>query len=64
MTKPTEWMCAQRRLSSAWSCAQSDQSFRCQDEETLGPYLPIDSQRILRSSLGAHAILLVSLVLS
>ena len=26
MTKPTKWMCAQRRLRSAWPSAQSDQS--------------------------------------
>ena len=41
MTKPTEWVCAQRRLRSAWAFAQSDQSFRCAHEESLGPYLPI-----------------------
>ena len=29
MTKPTKWMCAQRRLRSAWASAQSDQSLRC-----------------------------------
>ena len=37
MTKPTMWLCAQRRLRSAWAFAQSDQSFRCQHEETFGP---------------------------
>ena len=42
MTKPTKWMCAQRRLRSAWASAQSDQSLRCPPEETLGPYLPIE----------------------
>ena len=26
MTKPTMWLCAQRRLRSAWASAQSDQS--------------------------------------
>ena len=30
-------MCAQRRLRSAWASAQSDQSFRCPHEESLGP---------------------------
>ena len=25
-TKPTKWLCAQRRLRSAWKCAKSDQS--------------------------------------
>ena len=29
MTKPTKWVCAQRRLISAWASAQSDQSLRC-----------------------------------
>ena len=29
MTKPTKWMCAQRRLRSAWASAQSDQSSLC-----------------------------------
>ena len=29
MTKPTMWLCAQRRLTSAWASALSDQSLRC-----------------------------------
>ena len=29
MTKATKWLCAQRRLRSAWASAQSDQSLRC-----------------------------------
>ena len=29
MTKPTKWLCAQRRLRSAWASTQSDQSLRC-----------------------------------
>ena len=28
MTKPTKWLCAQRRLRSAWASAQSDQRLR------------------------------------
>ena len=28
-TKPTKWMCAQRRLRSAWASTQSDQSSLC-----------------------------------
>ena len=36
MTKPTKWLCAQRRLRSAWTSAQSDQSLRCPHEESLG----------------------------
>ena len=38
MTKPTYWVCAQRRLRSVWASAQSDQSLCCPHEETLGPY--------------------------
>ena len=29
MTKPTQWLCAQQRLRSAWALAWSDQSLRC-----------------------------------
>ena len=29
VTKPTLWLCAQRRLRSAWASAQSDQGLRC-----------------------------------
>ena len=28
-TKPRKWLCAQRRLRSAWASAQCDQSLRC-----------------------------------
>ena len=35
MTKPTKWLCAQRRLRSAWASAQSDQRLRCPHEESL-----------------------------
>ena len=42
MTKPTEWVCTQRRLRSAWASTQSEQSLRCPLEETLGPKLPIE----------------------
>ena len=37
MIKPTEWVCTQRRLRSAWASSQSDQSLHCPHEETLGP---------------------------
>ena len=37
LTKPTKWLCTQRRLRSAWASAQSDQSLRCPHEESLGP---------------------------
>ena len=42
VTKPTKWVCAQRRLGSAWAFAQSDQSLRCPHEESLNPYLPTE----------------------
>ena len=52
MTKPTNWyvhpaktqisLGGQRRLSSAWASAQSDQSLRCPHEESLSPLLPIE----------------------
>ena len=29
MTKPTKWVCAQRRLRSAWASAQTGQRLRC-----------------------------------
>ena len=31
------YLCAQRRLGSAWAFAQSDQSLSCPHEETLDP---------------------------
>ena len=37
MTKPTKWLCAQRRLRSVWASVQSDQSLRSPHEESLGP---------------------------
>ena len=37
MTKPTMWLCAQRRLRSAWASAQSDQSLHCPHKERLDP---------------------------
>ena len=41
-------LCAKQRLRSAWASAQSDQSLRCQYEESLGPWLPIDCTASLR----------------
>ena len=66
MTKLTKWLCAQRRLRSAWASAKSDQSLCCQHEESLGPLLPIEhtAETLIRlggclgwaeSSLGAHS---------
>ena len=69
MTKPTKWVCAQRRLRSAWASAQSDQSLRCPQTlwETLSPSLPFERtvKTLIRlggcpgwseSSLGAHSL--------
>ena len=36
MTKPTKWLCAQRKLRSAWASTQSDQSLRYPHEKKLG----------------------------
>ena len=70
MSKPTKWVCAQRRLRSAWASAQSDQSLRCPHEETLDLKLPSErtAKTLIRLggcpgwsefSLGAKVILLV-----
>ena len=37
VTKPTMWLCAQRRLRSAWASAQSDQSTLCAQWVAKGP---------------------------
>ena len=42
MTKPTKWLCAQRRHRSAWASTRSVQHLRCPHEETLGPWLFIE----------------------
>ena len=49
MTKTIKWVCAQRRLRSAWASAQSDQSIRCSHKESLGPYRPTERKRRLWS---------------
>ena len=36
MIQPTKWLCAPRRLRSAWASAQSDQSLRCPAWRKLG----------------------------
>ena len=70
MTKPTKWMCAQRRLRSAWASAQPDQSLRCALNGSLSTqaFFMWTAKPLIRlggcpgwsaSSLGAHAILLV-----
>ena len=67
MTKPTKWVCAKRRLRSAWASAQSDQSLRCLHVEILGPKLAIErtAKTLIRlggdpgwseSSLGAQSL--------
>ena len=70
MTKPTKWVCAQRRLRSAWASAQSDQSSLCAQWVALRTqsFFMRTAKTLIRlggcpgwseSSLGAHAILLV-----
>ena len=49
MTKPTKWVCAQRRLRSAWASAQSDQSLCLRSVGSLGPKLSSCGQRRLWS---------------
>ena len=45
MTKPTKWLCAQRRLRSAWASAQSDQSSLCAHWVVKDPsFLHADSE--------------------
>ena len=45
MTKQTKWVCAQRRLRSAWASAQSDQSSLCAQWVAKGPrFLHADAQ--------------------
>ena len=66
MIKPTEWLCARRRLRLAWVSAHTDQSLRCPYEESLGPLLATErtAKTLIRlggcpgwseSSLGAHS---------
>ena len=49
MTKPTRWLCAQRRLRSAWASAQSGQCLSCALNGSWGPKLFSCGQRILWS---------------
>ena len=49
MTKPAKWVCAQRRLRSAWASAQSDQSLRLRLMGSEGPKLSSCGQRRLWS---------------
>ena len=45
MTKPIKWLCAQRRLRSAWASAQSDQSSLCTQWVAKDPsFLHADSE--------------------
>ena len=47
MTKPTNWVCAQRRFRSAWASAQSDESLRCPHEKPWVLSYPLSAQRRL-----------------
>ena len=56
MTKPSKWLCAQRRLRSAWASAQSDQSSLCASWVAKDPsFLRADSKDS-DSSLGAPSL--------
>ena len=66
----SKWLCAQRRLRSAWASPQSDQSLRCAYNGSLGiqAFFMRTAKTLIRLggcpgwsefSLGAHAILLV-----
>ena len=65
MTKPTKWLCAQRRLRSAWASAQSDQSTLCAHWVAKDPrFLHADSEysdqtRLIWVFAGRTSILLV-----
>ena len=52
MTKPTMWLCAQRRLRSAWASAQSDQSPRCPHKKAWVLSYLLSAQRRLGSDLA------------
>ena len=49
MTKPTKWLCAQRRLRSAWSSAQSDRVFAVRMKKPWVLSYPLSTQRRLWS---------------
>ena len=49
MTKPTKWVCAQRRLRSAWASAQSDHSLRCPHDKAWVLSCSLSTQRRLWS---------------
>ena len=65
MTKPTKWVCAQRRLRSAWAFAQNDQSSLCAHLVAKEPsFLHVDSEdsdqtRLICVFSGCTLILLV-----
>ena len=65
-TKPTKWLCTQRRLRSAWASAQSDQSLSCALSGSLmtQAFFMRTAKTLIRldgcpgwseSSLGAHS---------
>ena len=61
-TKPTKWVCAQRRLRSAWPSAQSDQSLRCPHEETMGHWLP--TERTAKTLIAGRTVICFGFVMS
>ena len=59
--KTNKLTCAQRILRPTWASAQSDQSFRCPREESLGIGYPLSAQRRLRSAWASTAKTLIRL---
>ena len=56
MTKPTKWLCAQRRLRSAWASALSDQSLLCTQWVAKDPsFLCADSEDSDQTGQNAQA---------
>ena len=56
MTKPTKWLCEQRRLRAAWAFAQSEQSLRCALKGQLRTqgFFMRTAKTLIR--LGAHSV--------
>ena len=52
MTKPTMWLCAQRRLRSAWASAQSIRVFAVRVKKAGVHSYPLSAQRRLLSGLA------------
>ena len=61
-TKPTKWMCAQRKLRSVWACTQFDQSLLCNQRVAKDPsFLHEDSEDWAHMPVGrfCHVLVLI-----